>query len=283
MTDILQTSVGPAVVRHRLALAVECRDALSDLPVHSPVEVSYRRPPKDDKLNPPWRPLSRIGNARFILRHRIPDDPKKPLPQLVQIRIRDRSRYYVPRRFTVTPWTYAEVQEPAPYVAAYARLLRLWLQPGSAYPFPRTATVIRGRVVHADTSPVRWARVEGMTPFGPAGWAHGDERGEFILPILNPGFDPVNNPQLNFAVTLDVSAAKNPIKPDPNDRTADLISEVIARSSNPPLSTELDNSTLRGEVVPSGYVGNLQPAPQVTVSVGAELKLTTVVIFKPQP
>jgi hypothetical protein len=282
MTDILQTSVGPAVVRHRLALAVECRDALSDLPVSSPVEVSYRRPPKDDKLSPPWRPLSRIGNARFILRHQIPDDPNKPLPQL-QIRVRDRSRHYVPRRFTVTPWTYAEVQEPAPYVAAYARLLRLWLLPGSAYPFPRTATVIRGRVAHQDASPLRWARVEGTTPFGTAGWAHADERGEFVLPILDPGFDPVNTTQLKFAVTLVVSAAKSPLKPDPNDLTADLISELIPRSSNPPLVVELDNATLRGEVVPPEYTGNVPPAPQLTVALGAQLNVTKNVIFKPQP
>jgi hypothetical protein len=282
MTDILQTSIGPAVVRHRLALAIECRDALSDRPVSSPVRVRYRRLPPAPSPKGPWQPLSPTGLAQFTLRHRIPDDPAHSLPQL-EIDVEDRSRRYVPRRFTVTPWTYAEVREPAPYVRAEARLLRLWLRPGSAYRFSRTATVIRGRVGLADKTPVRWARIQGTTPFSEAGWAHADERGEFVLPILDPGYDPVRIRLLTFAVTLVVVAAKNPVKPDAEDRTADLISEVIPRSSNPPLSAELDNLTLRGTTVPPGYVGNVLPAPQVTVSIGAELNVAQDVIFQPQP
>jgi hypothetical protein len=282
MTDILQTSIGPAVVLHRLALAVECRDALSDRPVDSPIMVSYRRLPTPTNPNPAWRGFSRTGLAQFTLRHRIPDNPTRPLPQL-QIKIEDPSRRYVPRRFTVTPWTYAQVKEPAAYVPTHARLLRLWLRPGSAYQLPQTATVMRGRVALQNSKPVRWARVEGTTPFSVAGWAHADERGEFVLPILDPGYDPVRDPRLSVVVTLSVVAAKNPPASTPKDRTADLVSEIIQRSSNPPLDTELDNDVLRGAAVPPGYVGNIAPARQVTVRIGAAVNLTQDVEYLPTP
>jgi hypothetical protein len=282
MTDILQTSIGPAVVFHRLALAVECRDALSDRPVDSPIAVSYRWLSTPTNTNPAWRGLSRTGPAQFTLRHHMPDDPTWPLPQL-QIKIEDPSRRYIPRRFTVTPWTYAQVKEPAAYVPTRARLLRLWLRPGSAYQLPPTATVIRGRVAFQDSKPARWARVEGTTLFSVAGWAHADDRGEFVLPILDPGYDPVRDHRLNVVVTLRVVAAKSPAATHPKDRTADLISEIIPRSSNPPLDTELDNGVLRGAAVPPGYVGNIAPARQVTVRIGAAVNLTQDVEYVPTP
>jgi hypothetical protein len=282
MTDLLQTSIGSAVVYHRLALAMECRDALSDRPVDSLVVVSYRRLPTATNPIPAWRRLSRTGVAQFTLRHRIPDDPTRPLPQL-QIKIEDPSRRYIPRRFTVTPWTYAQVKEPAAYVPTRARLLRLWLRPGSAYQLPQTATVIRGRVALQDSNPVRWARVEGTTLFSVAGWAHADDRGEFVLPILDPGYDPVRDPRLGVVVTLRVVAAKNPAASHPKDRTADLISEIIQRSSNPPLDAELDNDVLRGVAVPPGYVGNIAPARQVPVRIGAAVNLTQDVEYVPTP
>lgn len=285
MTDILQTAVGPAPVRHRLALAIECRDALSDRPTGTPVRVWWRRLPVPTNKEPKWRQVSRIGNARFVLLQRIPDDPLHPLPQL-EIVVDDPNRRYVPRRFTLTPWTYAEVKEPAPYVRARARLLRLWLLPGSGYAFPPTATTIRGRVARAG-SPVRWARIEGTTTTSVAGWAHTDERGEFVLQVIKPGYDPVRIDKPKFDVELDVFAAKRPAKQDRLDRTADLVSEVIPRSTNPPLEAdleaELDNDVLRGTAVPAGYVGNLTPARQVTVTVGAALNLTKDVVFEPKP
>jgi hypothetical protein len=285
MTDVLQTVIGPAPVRHRLALAIECRDALSDRPTGTPVKVSWRRLPVQRKKEPVWRPLSRVGKSQFVLLHRIPDDPQRPLPQL-EVVVDDPSRYYVPRRFTVTPWTYAEVKEPAPYVRAHARLLRLWLLPGSGYAFPRTATVIRGRVVQAG-EPVRWARIEGTTMTSVAGWAHSDERGEFVLQVIKPGYDPVRVDQLTFDVELKVFAVKSLVMPDRLNRTADLTSEVIPRSSNPPLDSdleaELDNDVLRGTAVPPEYVGNRAPVRKVTVRIGAAVNLTEDVVFEPKP
>jgi hypothetical protein len=279
--DILETSIGPAVVQHRLALAVDCRDALSDRPTSTSVGVRYRRIPTPSNPDPQWRPLRGSGRAQVTLRHRIPDDPARPLPQL-QLVVDDPSRRYVPRRFTVTPWTYAEVKEPAPYVEAQARLVRIWLRPGSVYAFPRTSTVIRGRVTRVGV-PVRWARIEGTTPTSVAGWAHADERGEFVLPIVDPGYDPIRDYPRDLVVTLVVVAAADPDPPDRRDRAADLLSEVIPRSSNPPLPAELDNDMLRGAAVPPGYVGNIAIARQVTVPVGAALTLADDVDFEPQP
>lgn len=322
MTEIetLQTSIGRAVVLHRLALAIECRDALSDRPTNTSVGVRYRRLPSATNPNPPWRPrrepgvvdvadplrgpgralggagtvaglaavgaagvgvqLSRNGSGQFTLRHVIPDDPLRPLPQL-ELVVDDPSRRYVPRRFTVTPWTYAAVREPAPFVVGRARLLRLWLRPGSAYAFPRTHTMVRGRIALADGTPVRWARVEGTTPTSVAGWAHADERGEFVLPVTDPGYDPIRDFPRNLVVTLVVTADSAARKPDPKDRAADLVSEVIPRSSNPPSDAELDNEVLRGTALPPGYVPNTATARQVTVPVGAAVNLTEDVVFAP--
>lgn len=285
--DVLQTAVGEAVVLHRLALAIECRDALSNRPVNTSVDVRYRRLATATQPTPGWRPLARNGNARFTLRHAIPDDPSRPLRQL-EIAVDDPSRRYVPRRFIVTPWTYADVRDPAPFVDPSARLLRLWLRPGSAYAFPRTTTVVRGRVTR-DGQPVRWARVEGTTPTSVAGWAHADDRGEFVLVVTDPGYDPIRDSPRTLLVTLEVTArgdppppAKSP-EPDPKDRSADLLSEVIARPSNPPAAAELDNLVLRGETVPAGYVANHETAEQPTVALGAETVLKDAVKFAPKP
>ena len=130
------------------------------------------------------------------------------------------TRRYVPRRFTITPWQLADVAEPAPYVEPFARLLRVWLLPGTAYPLPRTATVIRGRVIQ-DGRPKRWARVQGTTPTSDAGWAHTDERGEFVLPIIDAGADLTRVTTDQITVTLRVigtpTVADPP--PPPTDRT----------------------------------------------------------------
>ncbi len=280
MTDVLHTAVGPATVLHRLALAIECRDALSDRPTGTPVSVRYRRQPIVSSPAPPWKPLRRNGSAFFTLRHHIPDDPVRPLPRL-EIAVDDPSRRYVPRRFTVTPWTYADVQEPAT-VAVRARLLRIWLLPGSAYAFPGVRTLVRGRVAHGDV-PVRWARIEATTPTSVAGWAHADDRGEFVLPVVDPGFDAARNPTPRFTVELSVTAVRAPRRPEPGDRAADLISEPVTRPANPPTDADLDNDVLRGISVPPGYAANRVVVPPVQVPIGVALALPTDVDFVPAP
>jgi hypothetical protein len=278
---VLQTAIGPATVLHRLAVAVEVRDALSDRLVDGVVTARYRRLPTVTSATPPWLPMTRRGSARFTLRHAL--DVTTPLPDL-QVVIEEPSRRYVPRRCTITPWQLADVSEPAPYVEPSARLLRIWLLPGSAYPLPGTATVIRGRVTQ-NGRPKRWARVQGTTPASDAGWAHTDERGEFVLPILDAGADltRVTTDQLTVTLRVIGTATIQDPPPPPTDRTADLVSEVIARSANPASQAELDNDVLRGRAVPAGYRENAAPARTETIPVSAETRLATDVVFVPQP
>jgi hypothetical protein len=278
---VLQTSIGPATVLHRLAVAVEARDALSNRPAETVVFARYRRVPTPTNPTPSWLPMTRRGTARFTLQHRL--DATAPLPDL-QLVIDELSRRYVPRRFTITPWQLADVAEPAPYVEPFARLLRLWLLPGTAYPLPGTATVIRGRVTQ-DGRPKRWARVQGTTPASDAGWAHTDERGEFVLPIINAGADLTRVTTDQITVTLRVIGTPTLVDPPPPlvDRTNDLVSEVIPRSSNPAIPAELDNDVLRGIATPPGYAENVPPAPTATIPVGSETYLTQPVVFVPQP
>jgi hypothetical protein len=279
---VLQTEIGPATVLHRLAVAVEARDALSNRLVDSVVTARYRRMPTATNPTPHWQPMNRRGTARFTLRHQL--NATTPLPDL-QLVIEDPSRRYVPRRFTITPWQLADVAESAPYVEPFARLLRIWLLPGSAYPLPGTATVIRGRVIQ-NGQPKRWARIQGTTPTSDAGWTHSDERGEFVLPILDAGADLTRVTTDQITVTLRVIGTPTIQTPPPpaTDRTDDLVSEVIPRSTNPATTAELDNDVLRGIAVPAGYRENAAPpVRKETIPVSTETRLTTDVVFVPQP
>jgi hypothetical protein len=276
----IDTALGPVTVLHRLALGVECLDALVDRLVLTSVRVGRQAPGRvlPRPLDPTWPclDLERSGPARFKLRHH------GLMPAELTVRVDDPTRRYVPRRFTVHPWPVAALDETngQPYVPVRSRLLRTWLWPGSAYPLPRGTTVIRGRVVH-DARPARWARLVAMGPTGQvAGRAHADDRGEFVLVVTDPDQNPL---QSTIAVDVRVVASKTPAPVDPLDRCADLVVEDVARSSVPPTPAELDNDVLRGVALPSGYVANTHAPRHLTAPVGAELTLTEDVVFDPQP
>jgi hypothetical protein len=258
------THVGQVTAIHRLALGVECFDALHGRLVLTPVRVGrqvdsrYLRTP----LDPAWPCLNleRSGPARFKLRQ-VPS-----IGSSLIVRFDDPQRRYVPRRFIVHSWPASALDESSaqPYVPVRSRVLRSWLWPGSAYPFPRGTTMVRGRVTH-NTKPVRWAR---LTAWGPtdevAGRAHADDRGEFVLVITNPGQNPV---EATIPVDIEVIAARTPNRVDNVDRTADLVAEDVPRSSSqvilitpfsaalhrrlaiPPISTRQPNLSFR--LVPS--------------------------------
>lgn len=289
---IIETPFGPAQVTQRLALAVEVRDAitsrLAGMPVRAGREVSGLPVggPGLPGVDPAWPcyALERSGIARFKLRR----GPQ--LPAVITLRLDDRYRRYVPRRVAITLWTQADVeaidnQPPTgPYIPVNSRLLRIWLSPGSAYPLPRGSTAIRGRVLRgaagpalSPANPVRWPRVTAIGPGNvPVGWAHGDERGEFLLPIVSAGTQPPPV-DAHFDVDLDLAglpAAQAP-RPDPADRYADLVVENVPRSSAPPTVGDLDNDLLRGKTVPPGYVAGTAPRPHLTVQVGGVLTTGT--------
>lgn len=285
---IIQTSVGPARVMQRLALAVEVPDAMTDRLADMPVRVGREiaappgaAPPPDPSW--PCRALERYGIARFKLRR----GPQ--LPAVITLRIDDRHRRYVPRRVSITLWPEATIEAidnnppTGPYIPVRSRLLRIWLATGSGYPLPGGTTAIRGRVLRGAAggalspgNPVRWPRVTAIGPGNvPVGWAHGDERGEFLLPIVSAGtLTPVD---AQFAVDLDVAGlpAAQAQRPDPVDRCADLVVENVPRSSAPPAPGDLDNDLLRGRAVPPGYVTGAAPRPHLTVNVGSVLSTGT--------
>jgi hypothetical protein len=285
---IIQTPVGPARVMHRLALAVEVLDAVTDRLADMPVRVGREvaaPPGAPSPPDPAWpcRSLERSGIARFKLRR----GPQ--LPAVVTLRIDDLFRRYVPRRVSITLWPEADIEaidnEPptGPYIPVKSRLLRIWLATGSGYPLPGGTTAIRGRVLRGAAgsalspgNPVRWPRVTAIGPGNvPVGWAHGDERGEFLLPIVSAGtLTPVD---AQFTVDLDVAGlpAAQAQRPDPADRCADLVVEDVPRSSAPPAPSDLDNDLLRGRTVPPGYVTGTAPRPHLTVNVGSVLSTGT--------
>jgi len=157
----IETSIGTADVLHRLAVAVECIDPLTQRLVLTPVVVGR------EVVGTPYRPvpdpawpcvtLMAAGPAR----HKV--DYHRPLPTTFVLRVDDPWRHFVPRRLKVKPWKpelLDHVDAPAQsYVPVDHRLVRVWLSPGSAASLPVGTTAVRGRVVRAGGGPARWARV----------------------------------------------------------------------------------------------------------------------------
>ncbi|MFL6164123.1 MAG: carboxypeptidase-like regulatory domain-containing protein [Jatrophihabitantaceae bacterium] len=263
-----------ATVLHRLALGVECLDGVTGILVPTPLRAGWQAFPRLRPLprDPAWPclDLEPMGTGRFRLRYQLPL-PTKPLV----IRIDDPTRRYVPRRFGVPVRLESTVD--APYVPVLSRVLRLWLAPGSAHRFVGGSTVLRGRIVRADGSAVRWARVTAIAPTAAvAGRAFTDDRGEFVLPVLDPDQNPLES---TVDLLLHVAAAEPAPAPDPADRCADVPVEAIPLSSVPALPADLDNPVLRGASPPPGYVDSTLPAPRVSAVIGSEVQLLDDVVF----
>jgi hypothetical protein len=133
-------------------------------------------------------------------------------------------RWIVPRRLRVELADEATVTAadlgPGPPHPLWRRVFPVGLFPGAAAPLVSQATVLRGRVtrlVGARRVPVRWTRLSAVDGAGDVvGWAHGDDRGEFVLVVghsdaaVVPPLDPL-------PVELTVGAALPPPAPDPLD------------------------------------------------------------------
>ena len=280
---VFDTVVGPAPVLHRLALGVECVDAVTGRRVTTEVEVGRevdpRRLPRGFDPQWPCLPLESQGIGRSQLRF------DHATPTAVRLRLVDRRRRFVPRRLDLPLWTLAEIlaaEASSSAVSAAARVLRPWLWPASAAGLPGGATVVRG-VVRAGDDPVRWARLTAVRPGdGPVGRGHADERGEFLVLVTGTGSLPPPAPSI-LDVDLVVTAPDPNAAPPPSDTDhhADLVVESLARPSHPPLPAELDNAVLRGTAIPPGYVANTAAVPTLAVPVGGELTLTQPVPFAP--
>ena len=159
-------------------------------------------------------------------------------------------RWVVPRRLRV------ELAEEATVTAAdlgpgsphplWRRVFPVGLFPGAAAPLVGQATVLRGRVtrlVGASRVPVRWTRVSAVDSGGDVvGWAHGDDRGEFVLVVGNAD-TAVVPPDDPLPVELTVGATLPPPVPDPLDPLRpvvdplwDLPVETLPATQNPAAS-----------------------------------------------
>jgi hypothetical protein len=274
----LQAMAEHADVLHRLALAVDCRDTVTHHRVATEVRIGREVPQEvlplgHDRAWPCWNLIVKdAGRAVVMLDLRA--------PTTVRLRIADPRRRYVARRFDLPLWTLREVldQESAGSpVPAASRLLGPWLLPGSAAALSRGTTAIRGRVVRG-TDPVRWPRITARGPGQQAvGWAHGDERGEFVLVIEDTGTLPPPAPT-QLPIQLFVTA-RIPSTPDPFDPYADLTIEPIPRSAAPPGPDDLDNNVLRGRKTPTDHVSSTTVPPPISVPVGQEFLLASPVPF----
>ena len=274
----LETLVRHADVLHRLALAVDCRDSVTHQRVATEVRIGREVPrevlsPRHDRAWPCRELIAKAaGRALIMLDLRTPTK--------VRLRIADPRRRYVARRFDLPLWTLSEVldQENAGSpVPAGSRLLRPWLLPGSAAALSRGTTIVRGRVVRG-TDPVRWPRITARGPGQEAvGWAHGDERGEFVLVIEDTGTLPPPAPT-QLSVQLFVTA-RIPSTPDPFDPYADLTIEPLPRSAAPPGPDDRDNDVLRGRSTPADHVASSTVPAPIPVSVGQELVLAAPIPF----
>src|SRR3954470_15943169 len=120
--SLITSSIGEAAVLHRLALAVEVMDPLTEQRVLTPVRAGWelvRRTRKTDR-SWPCAPLDVAGPARFKLRH------QQPLPRRVVVRLDDPYRRFVPRRIRIRLWRVDRLDRTAtrPYIPASYRLLR---------------------------------------------------------------------------------------------------------------------------------------------------------------
>jgi hypothetical protein len=164
----------------RLALGIEPLDALRQGRAAHPLEITLDGVPtplprflrRQRGLPEGANVLGRVNrhdSCLHALLHR--DGMKSP----VKLRFNDKTRRFVPRRISYA--IPADIETPAP------RVRRPVFFGGAAYDVSETATGLRGRVTWtaASDTPARWVRVEARLNGALVGYAHGDDRGEFLL------------------------------------------------------------------------------------------------------
>jgi hypothetical protein len=196
----------------RLAVGVQPLGAVGGGRLGGPLRVLIEDAPVPLHRWRNWRPgeildaflgrFDRHPSGRFARLHQ----PDLPAGDLVLRLTESGGRGVVPRRIRVS----------VPALEAAANLYPVWLFPGAAASLPSRATLVRGRVTTGGV-PVRWVRVRAADAAGEdLGWAHGDDRGEFVLFVAPPenAVAPSDDP---LPVRITVTAAVNPPAPDPDD------------------------------------------------------------------
>jgi hypothetical protein len=246
------TTAGSPRITHRLALAVVCIDATNPQRIASPVQITREFSPRQTGSQ-----FIAHGPGRALLLH---DDR---IPSSLTVRIDSPSKQLVPRRVSIPLWTLTEVSG-GDAVPAVSRVLAPWLLPGTAYPLVRGTTALRGQVLRNGT-PVRWPRILAVDPSLPSrearaipyGWAHGDERGEFVL-VLNIPHQVPTMPEI-YPLALEVSVPAARTMPRDDDPLSDLVIEKATRTGEQSASDA--DVLLEGRAIPPGYQTSPFPVP----------------------
>ena len=251
---------------HELAIGFEPLDALRGGRVGTPLRfeiegprplpaategASYHRQSGPGPLRPV---IDRHDSCLYaLLYHQVqpytqpPQQLPMPLAGLVNLRIYDHRRRFVPRRFAVPlPPLLGENDPPRAQ-----RVRRPLLFPGAACELSSRATGIRARVLRAG-APLRWTRVEATLAGGEVvGRAHGDDRGEFLL-VLDPSAAPAVELVDPLSVRVTVYApAVAPLPLPPDLLAQDFLWDLPLESLPAPGAPDLVST---GEQLPAGYV-----------------------------
>lgn len=297
----------------RLRLGIAPRDALgrpgpiSGLGLHAEDVPGPWPLPKasggeiDVGVGLPGMPQSRSGRFAIRFGANTANDRLR-----IGVRIVDRERRYVPRRFSIPAPTFEAVDAADkanaldPSLPLVARAFRPVLYPGAAYGVGAGATAIRGRVLwESDSTPVAWPRVVARTAASITvvdddgnestiqpilGRAHGDDRGEFLL-ILGSIPTGLQLGLEDSTMSIDVSVRVN-ARPFPEP---DVLVESPTESRDDPLwhlpvewvsSLMPSDSVAEGTTTPSGYTATVTQV--VTCRFGAPTR-PAVTFFVPGP
>jgi hypothetical protein len=285
-TANLFTAAGYDEAVHRLAIGVELVDALDAVATYgggryqriaavlderhpSPLH-SWRRWPPGQVLDDVLTGFDRHRSGRFARLYSTPPDPHD---EDVTVRVveprRTAGRYFVPRRLRLR-LHHDPVPDPPPDPGS-RRIFRVGVLPGAgAYP-GSGSSILRGRVVRPGADgvrrPVRWVRVVARDEHDDLGWAHGDERGEFVL-VIGSSADAATMPvdPLPLELTLTVPPAV-PVDP------ADVLLEVVDPLWDLPVQTAVATDDSLTDPVLTGR--SPWPGPEfgpfaVTVPLGRE-------------
>ncbi|SDS77348.1 hypothetical protein [Actinopolymorpha singaporensis] len=214
----------------RLAVGVEPLDGLGGGRLTGPLRVLVEDAPAPLHNWRNWRPGETLdGFLGRLDRHRSGRfgrvyGPGFRAGEITLRLVEPSARAVVPRRIGVQIADEAAVltaEAAGTSVPLFTRVFPVGLFPGAAVALPSRATVVRGRVVTAvaggGTMPVRWVRVRAVDADGnDVGWAHGDDRGEFVLFVTGAteAVVPADDP---LAVSFTVYATVPPPAPDPAD------------------------------------------------------------------
>jgi hypothetical protein len=249
---------------HRLAFGLEVADAvrggLADVVVaEETVPTPYALPKSRDVgamgAHDQTLGLPRLSRGRRPGRFRRLYRTESATESSVTVRIADGTRRYVPRRLIIRfdPLTDVLAREGRgdPWTPVVHRVA---VFPGCGFGPHGATTGLRGRVLHAH-APVPWVRVTARheTIDQVVGWAHGDDRGEFLL-ILRPGPTALAVPaafRLPIRLTIAAPPASPPATPlgVPDDPLARLVAEEL---------TSQPNDVSPGTVPPPGYTTPLE-------------------------